>query len=48
MTTEEQLVDRYGILLSLDDLADVLKRSRDGLRIALHGNTDIAPVFRSP
>ncbi|TKR54349.1 DNA-binding protein [Allopusillimonas ginsengisoli] len=45
MTTEVQLIERYGILLSLDDLAEVLKRSRDGLRIALHGNSEFARTW---
>ncbi len=47
MTTEEQLIERYGILLSLDDLAEVLKRSRDGLHIALHGNSEFARTWYS-
>lgn len=38
MTTQEQLIERYGTLLSLDDLVEVLKHSLDGLHIALHGN----------
>ncbi|OZI16215.1 hypothetical protein CAL19_16070 [Bordetella genomosp. 7] len=45
--TEEQLVERYGILLSLGDLADVLKRSKDGLRIALVGNSEFARTWCS-
>ena len=42
MTTEEQLIERYGVLLSLVDLSEVLKRSPDGLRIALRGNSEFA------
>ncbi|MCQ9617982.1 DNA-binding protein [Paenalcaligenes niemegkensis] len=45
MTTEVRLIERYGILLSLDDLAEVLKRSRDGLRIALHGDSEFARTW---
>ncbi len=45
VTTEVQLIERYGILLSLDDLAEVLKRSRNGLRIALHGNSEFARTW---
>lgn len=45
--TEEQLIERYGILLSLEDLADVLKRSKDGLRIALRGDSEFARVWCS-
>lgn len=29
--TEEQLIELYGVLLSLDELSAVLKRSRDGV-----------------
>lgn len=42
MTTEEQLLDRYGPLLSLTELSELLKRSPDGLRIALRSQTDFA------
>lgn len=45
--TEEQLIERYGILLSLEDLADVLKRSKDGLRIALRGDSEFARAWCS-
>jgi len=45
--TEEQLIERYGILLSLGDLADVLKRSKDGLRIALVGDSEFARTWCS-
>lgn len=42
MTTEEQLLERYGPLLSLTELSELLKRSPDGLRIALRSQTDFA------
>ncbi len=42
MTTEEQLLERYGPLLSLAELSELLKRSPDGLRIALRSQTDFA------
>jgi len=42
MTTEEQLIKRYGPLLSLIDLSELLKRSPDGLRIALRSQTEFA------
>lgn len=35
MQTEQTLADRYGVLLSLDDLADVLKRTPQALRSSL-------------
>ncbi len=42
MSTEELLIDQYGPLLSLTDLSKLLKRSPDGLRIALSSQTDFA------
>lgn len=35
MTTEEILTRKYGALLTLTDLAEVLRRSPDGLRLSL-------------
>ncbi|WP_078059521.1 plasmid-related protein [Xanthomonas massiliensis] len=35
MTTEEILTRKYGALLTLTDLAEVLHRSPDGLRLSL-------------
>lgn len=42
MSTEEQLLKRYGPLLSLTDLSDLLKRSPDGLRISLRSQSEFA------
>ncbi|TAL90230.1 MAG: DNA-binding protein [Candidimonas sp.] len=42
MTTEEQLIEKYGPLLSLTDLSHLLKRSADGLRISLRTQSDFA------
>ena len=47
MTTEEQLIERYGILLSIADLSDVLKRSPDGLRLSLRSDTAFAHKWNS-
>ncbi|MDN7726272.1 MULTISPECIES: plasmid-related protein [Burkholderia] len=44
--TEELLVTRYGLLLSLTDLAGLLNRSVDGLRITLSGNNQLARQIR--
>lgn len=44
--TEELLVSRYGVLLSLTDLAALLNRSVDGLRITLSGNNELARQIR--
>jgi hypothetical protein len=38
MTIEEVLVKQYGPLLSLEDLAIILDRSPDGLRISLRSS----------
>ncbi|CAM3934336.1 Plasmid-related protein [Bordetella muralis] len=43
--TEEQLIERYGILLSLDELSAVLKRSRDGVRVAMLGGSEFARTW---
>ncbi|WP_323773622.1 DNA-binding protein [Alcanivorax sp.] len=47
MTTEEQLLKRYGPLLSLTDLSDLLKRSPDGLRISLRSQSEFANKWKS-
>ncbi|MAC13310.1 MAG: plasmid-related protein [Alcanivorax sp.] len=47
MTTEEQLLKRYGPLLSLTDLSDLLKRSPDGLRISLRSQSEFANKWNS-
>lgn len=47
MTTEERLIERYGILLTITELSEVLKRSPDGLRLCLRGNSDFAQKWSS-
>lgn len=47
MTTEEQLIKRYGPLLSLVELSELLKRSPDGLRISLRSQTEFATKWRA-
>src|SRR5690554_6430580 len=47
MTTEEQLLERYGPLLSLTELSELLKRSPDGLRIALRSQTEFAQKWNA-
>lgn len=44
--TEELLVARYGVLLSLGDLASLLNRSVEGLRVTLNSNTELAAKVR--
>ena len=44
MTTEETLLARYAgaTLLSIEQLAEILHRSKDGLRISLVGDNDLS------
>jgi hypothetical protein len=42
MTTEETLTQRYGVLLTMKQLAELFDRSPDGLRVTLRGNADVA------
>lgn len=46
MTTKEYLISRFGLLLTLEDLSAVLKRSPDGLRISLRGKSSFAKDWR--
>ncbi len=46
MTTEETLIQRYGVLLSLQDCADLFCRSAEGLRVTLAGNNEFANRLR--
>lgn len=44
-TTENYLLNKFGPLLSLEQLAGLLDRSVDGLRISLSGGGDMAAKF---
>lgn len=44
--TEKWLTDRYGPLMTLQDLATVLNRSADGLRLSLYGQTELSRHLR--
>lgn len=45
MQTEQMLIDRYGVLLNLEDLADVLKRTPQALRSSLRSERHaLAPL----
>lgn len=46
MTTEESLVKRYGVLLSLKDCADLFCRSSEGLRVTLTGNSEFSKKLK--
>ncbi|MFA5491155.1 MAG: DNA-binding protein [Candidimonas sp.] len=47
MTIEDALLNRFGPLLSLSQLATILDRSPDGLRISLRSNNDWASQINS-
>ncbi|MGQ7816013.1 DNA-binding protein [Metapseudomonas furukawaii] len=49
MTTEELLLQRYNgaPLLSLEQLAEILQRSKDGLRFTLCGDNELARKLHS-
>lgn len=41
MQTEDRLAQRYGVLMTLGDLATVFKRSQDGLRMTMHSKSEL-------
>lgn len=42
MTTEEYLLKQYGPLMSMTDIAGLLDRSPEGIRVALYSDTDVS------
>lgn len=42
MTTEEYLLDRFGPLMSIAQVAGLLNRSPDGFRVAMYSDTDLS------
>ncbi|MEW9898399.1 DNA-binding protein [Chitinivorax sp. PXF-14] len=46
MRTEDRLVQKFGVLMTLADLAGVLNRSQDGLRMTMHGKSDLGLLLR--
>src|SRR5690554_5593279 len=42
MTTEEYLLKQYGPLMSMTDIAALLDRSPEGIRVALYSDTDVS------
>lgn len=42
MTTREYLLGRFGPLMSIVDVANLLGRSPDGIRVALYTDTDVS------
>uniref|UniRef100_UPI0030C82990 hypothetical protein n=1 Tax=Xanthomonas citri TaxID=346 RepID=UPI0030C82990 len=46
MTTEEYLLQKYGPLMKLVDVAALLGRSPDGMRVALYSNNEVSRKLR--
>lgn len=42
MTVDDYLVGRFGLLMSITDLADLLGRSPDGVRVSLYSDTEVS------
>ncbi|WP_260292376.1 DNA-binding protein [Sedimenticola hydrogenitrophicus] len=42
MDIETSLINRYGHLLTLAEVAEILKRSPDGLRVSLGRNNEVS------
>jgi len=42
MDIESSLINRYGHLLTLAEVAEILKRSPDGLRVSLGRNNEVS------
>ena len=42
MTVDDYLIERFGLLMSISDLADLLGRSPDGVRVSLYSDTEVS------
>lgn len=42
MTVDDYLIGRFGLLMSISDLADLLDRSPDGVRVSLYSDTEVS------
>ena len=42
MTAEEYLLDRFGPLMSMAQMASLLDRSPDGFRVAMYNDSDLS------
>lgn len=47
MTTEQNLITQFGVLLTLKDVARLLNRSADGLRVSLTRDSEISEKLNS-
>lgn len=46
MTTEDRLISKYGILMTVTDLAHLLNRSDDGIRVTLQSKSALGVILR--
>lgn len=46
MTTEDYLLQKFGPLMSLSDLANILGRSADGIRVGLYNENELSEKLR--
>lgn len=48
MSAEDYLIQRFGLLMSINDLSDLLGRSPDGVRVSLYTDTDVSRKLKPP
>lgn len=46
MTTEQYLLDQFGPLMSLPDIAKLLDRSVDGIRVSLYSDSETSRMLK--
>jgi len=46
MNTTARLTEKYGVLLNIGQVAEILQRTPDGLRFTLRGNSALAQKLR--
>ena len=46
MKTEDRLVQEFGVLMTIEELANLLRRSIGGLRWTIHGNSAAGKTLR--
>jgi polysaccharide pyruvyl transferase WcaK-like protein len=47
METRSALEQQFGVLMTLDQLAKLLDRSREGLRVTMHSNSELGTQLQS-
>lgn len=46
-TTEDYLYEKYGPLMSMDALATTFDRSKEGMRVSLHSDSEFSKAINS-